>query len=148
MTDSVNVLERQEMKQPRRSTVLARAVVITAAALLGGCANVHHVEVGAIPDDYRTTHPIIVGEKETAIDVPVAAGEKKLNYGRTSIVRGFAAEYRENSSGPVQIMTPVGSPNSAAASSIAGQIKKILVSEGVPSGRIGVTERLPRPVSS
>ena len=115
MTDSVNVLERQENKQPRRSTILARAVVITAAALLGGCANVHHVEVGAIPDDYRTNHPIIVGEKETAIDVPVAAGEKKLNYGRTSIVRGFAAEYRENSSGPVQIMTPVGSPNSAAA---------------------------------
>ena len=49
MTDSVNVLERQEMKQPRRSTILARAVVITAAALLGGCANVHHVAVGSVP---------------------------------------------------------------------------------------------------
>lgn len=139
MSDTVNVLERQEMKQPRRSVVMARAVVITAAALLGGCANVHNVEVGSIPDDYRTTHPIIVGEKETAINVPVATHEKKLNYGRVSIVRGFAAEYRENSSGPVQIMTPVGSPNSASASSVAGQIKKILVKEGVPAGRIGIT---------
>ncbi len=139
MTDSVNVLERQEIKQPRRSAIVARVAVITAAALLAGCAKLHNIEVGSIPDDYRTNHPIIVSEKETAIDVPVASNEKALNYGRTSIVRGFAAEYRENSTGPLQIMTPVGSPNSAAASRIAGQIKKVLVKEGIPAGRIGVT---------
>ena len=139
MTDSVNVLARQEIKQPRRSAIMTRAAVITAVALLAGCAKLHNIEVGAVPDDYRTNHPIIVSEKETAIDVPVASNERKLNYGRTSIVRGFAAEYRENSSGPLQIMTPVGSPNSAAASRVAGQIKKVLVEEGVPAGRIGVT---------
>ncbi|MEM9104517.1 MAG: hypothetical protein AAGC96_02585, partial [Pseudomonadota bacterium] len=72
MTDTVNVLARQEIKQPRRSAIMARAAVITAAALLAGCANLHNIEVGSVPDDYRTNHPIIVSEKETAIDVPVA----------------------------------------------------------------------------
>ena len=138
MTYTVNVLDRQEAKQPRRSRFAAKAAIITAAALLAGCTKVHNIEVGAIPDDYRTNHPIMVSEKETTVDVPIARNEKNLNYGRTSIVRGFAAEYRENSSGPVQIMTPVGSPNTAAASRLAGKIKKILTSEGIPAKRIGV----------
>jgi pilus assembly protein CpaD len=139
MRETVNVLEKQELKQPRRSAFAARAALITVAALLAGCAKVHNIEVGAVPDDYRTTHPIMVSEKETTVDVPVASNEKKLNFGRIGIVRGFAADYRENSSGPVQIMTPVGSPNSAAASLIAGEIRKVLVDEGVPAKRIGVT---------
>ncbi|MCP4317431.1 MAG: pilus assembly protein CpaD [Hyphomicrobiales bacterium] len=140
MTYTVTVCEKQETNQPRdrRSGFSARVVIIAAGAFLAGCANVHDIEVGSIPDDYRTNHPIMVSEKENTVDVPIARGEKKLNYGRTSIVRGFAAEYRENSSGAVQIMTPVGSPNTAAASHIAGQIKKVLVSEGVPARRIRV----------
>ena len=138
MTYIANVPERKISSQPRKSRIAARAALVTAVALLAGCAKVHNIEVGAVPDDYRTNHPIMVSEKQTTVDVPVARNEKKLNYGRTSIVRGFAAEYRENSSGAVQIMTPVGSPNTGAASHIAGQIKKILVDEGVPSKRIGV----------
>lgn len=139
MTDSVNVLAKQEIEQPRRSAIVAKAAVVATVALLAGCAKLHNIEVGSVPDDYRTNHPIIVSEQETAINVPVASNEKALNYGRISIVRGFAADYRENSTGPLQIMTPVGSPNSAAASRVAGQIKKVLVKEGIPAGRIGVT---------
>lgn len=140
MTYTVTTCEKQEKSQPRnrRSGFAARVVIIAAGAFLAGCANVHNIEVGAVPDDYRTNHPIMVSEKENTLDVPVARGERKLNYGTKSIVRGFASEYRENSSGAVRIMTPVGSPNSAAASHIAGQIKKELVSEGIPAGRINV----------
>ncbi|MEX3011049.1 CpaD family pilus assembly protein [Hoeflea sp. TYP-13] len=140
MTYMVTVSGKQKTGQPRnrKPGFAFRAAIIATGALLAGCANVHDIEVGAIPDDYRTNHPIMISEKEYTVDVPIASGEKQLNYGRKSIVQGFAAEYRENSSGTMQIMTPVGSPNTAAASRIAGQIKKIITQEGIPARRIRI----------
>jgi pilus assembly protein CpaD len=38
----------------------------------------------------------------------------------------------------VSIMTPVGSPNTAAASRIAGQIRKELINQDIPEDRIDV----------
>lgn len=130
--------ETVSMNQPtkRKSFTPAGIAAVAFAALLAGCANVHDIEVGSIPDDYRTNHPIMISEKAHNLDVPVASTDTDLNFGRTSMVRGFAAEYRENASGTVQIMTPVGSANAAAASRLAGQIKKILVKEGIPSRKI------------
>ena len=131
-------METVSMNQPKTSRS-RKSVGFAAAAfatLLAGCANVHDIEVGSVPDDYRTNHPIMISEKAHNIDIPVASSDTDLNFGRISMVRGFAAEYRENASGSVQIMTPVGSANAAAASRLAGQIKKVLVEEGVPSRKI------------
>ncbi len=115
------------------------AVIIVAAALLAGCANVHNIEVGSVPDDYRTRHPIIISEKAEVVDIPVASTDSRMNYGTTSIVRGFARQYRQNASGTLLVMTPVGSPNTGAASHVADQIRKVLVEEGVPRRNIQVT---------
>lgn len=132
---------KRDVQGPRigklRSTSVA--TVILAGAMLGGCANVHNIEVGSVPDDYRTNHPIIISEKEEVVDIPVASSDNKMNYGTTSIVRGFARQYRKNSTGTLLIMAPVGSPNTGAASHVADQIRKVLVEEGIPRGRIQIT---------
>ena len=39
--------------------VLAAATV----ALLSGCAKRDSITVGAVPDDYRTNHPIVIAQK-------------------------------------------------------------------------------------
>ncbi|MBX8814657.1 pilus assembly protein CpaD, partial [Ochrobactrum sp. MR34] len=44
---------------------------------LAGCANTHHVTVGAIPDDYRTNHPITIQEREKTADIPVSRNDQK-----------------------------------------------------------------------
>jgi pilus assembly protein CpaD len=116
---------------------LARLAGVAAlAALLGACANVHHIEVGAVPDDYRTNHPIIVSERETTMDVPVATGDRHLTMAARGAVRGYAQRYKARASGSVQIIVPHGSMNAGAASIVASDIRKELVKEGVPDNRI------------
>ena len=39
-------------------------LAVAAVGLLAGCANRDSITVGAIPDDYRTNHPIVIAEKE------------------------------------------------------------------------------------
>ncbi|TIW33178.1 MAG: pilus assembly protein CpaD, partial [Mesorhizobium sp.] len=46
-------------------------LAVAAAALLAGCAKRDSITVGAVPDDYRTTHPIVIAEKNEKIDLPV-----------------------------------------------------------------------------
>ncbi|WP_246660390.1 CpaD family pilus assembly protein [Nitratireductor sp. XY-223] len=137
--DTVSMKRLAHHPRGHGSLISVKAAMVMAAALLAGCANVHDIEVGAVPDDYRTNHPIMIAEKAHTIDVPIARGERKLNYGRVASVRGFASEYREMASGSVQIMTPVGSPNAGAASRIAKQVRGILVEEGIPARRIAYT---------
>lgn len=115
------------------------ATVAALGGLLAACGNVHHIEVGATPDDYRTNHPIIVAEQAQTIDIPVASGDSKLTMAARSAVRGYARRYMSGASGAVRVMIPHGSLNSSAASLIANDVRKELVSEGVPAGRIITT---------
>ncbi len=116
--------------------VLLAAVL---AATISGCARVHNIETGSVPDDYRTRHPIIVSEQEYAVDIAVARQDRHLTLGSADAVRGFASNYRETASGTVQIMTPVGSPNSAAAAIVAKQVRSVMIEENVPADRIYIT---------
>ena len=45
---------------------------------------------GALPDDYRTRHPIVVGEQERTIDIPIATGATRLTRGQSEVIAGFA----------------------------------------------------------
>ena len=114
------------------------APLLIAAALLSGCAGWpgHSVTVGAVPDDYRTNHPIIVSEQERTVDLPVGSGDRKLTISMRETVRGAAQTYRSNASGAIRIMVPVGSVNAGAASVLSTEVAKILRSEGVPGDRI------------
>ena len=137
--DTVAMQDAASRLQTGKTWLKPAAAVLLAGALLGGCAKVHNIEVGAVPDDYRTNHPIIVSEKQEVVDIPVASSDHRMNYGTMSIVRGFGQQYRSNASGTLTVMRPVGSANSRAAASVAKQIRSVLVDEGVPAGRIHTT---------
>ncbi|MEM5471003.1 CpaD family pilus assembly lipoprotein [Hoeflea sp. AS60] len=117
---------------------VAAAPLLVAVSLLSGCAGWpgHSVTVGAVPDDYRTNHPIIVAERERTVDIPVASGDRKLTTSMREIVRGAAQNYRSSASGAVRIMVPVGSANAGAASVLSTQVADALRKEGVPGDRI------------
>ncbi|MGG2477465.1 CpaD family pilus assembly lipoprotein, partial [Rhizobium sp. BR5] len=106
------------------------AVVALAAGLLQGCAR-DPMTTSAIPDDYRTRHPITLSEAEHSLDIPVSAGDSRLTTAMADNVRGFAQNYASMSTGIINIQMPSGSPNSATASKIAKQIRSTLSGAGV-----------------
>jgi len=114
------------------------AAPLLVAALVSGCAGWpgRSVTVGAVPDDYRTNHPIIVAEQERTVDLPVATGDRKLTISMRETVRGAAQAYTSSASGAIRIMVPVGSANAGAASVLSTQVADVLRSEGVPGDRI------------
>ncbi|MGY3328757.1 pilus biogenesis lipoprotein CpaD [Mesorhizobium sp. USDA 4775] len=65
--------------------VLAAAMT----ALLAGCAQRDSITVGAIPDDYRTNHPIVIAEKNQKIDLPVGAGDRGMTGSQRDTLLGF-----------------------------------------------------------
>ncbi len=133
--------ERHPSMDPRKTTRystgrLSVALVLGAAALLSSCAGKDSMTTGSLPDDYRTRHPIVVGEAERKIDIPVAAGDTGLTNGQSEVIAGFVAEYRRSSSGIIQIVTPRGSANEGAAASAASATRKLMVKMGVPAQKI------------
>ncbi|WP_185984701.1 CpaD family pilus assembly protein [Aureimonas mangrovi] len=112
---------------------------LLALGLLSGCANVHNVEVGAVPDDYRTRHPIVVGEGERTLDIPVTASDTKLNHGARSRVVSFASSFRQSNGAAMRVMVPTGGFNDAASRLAATDVVSTLRAEGVPHDRILVT---------
>lgn len=117
---------------------LGRLVLLSVfvAGGLASCANRDNLTTGAVPDDYRTRHPIVIAEAEHTIDIPVASGDRRLTIGASDVVRGFASSYKNASTGTVQILSPTGSSNGAGVSAIRRDIRRVLVASGVPSDRL------------
>ena len=117
--------------------ILFAGLVLGTVAVLSGCGSMKdQMSTSAIPDDYRTRHPIMLSEVEHTLDVPIASGDRKLTIGVQDSIAGFAADYLSASTGTIQIMVPHGSPNSGAASGMRKQIRQVLTTRGVPSNRI------------
>ncbi|HEV7433534.1 MAG TPA: CpaD family pilus assembly protein [Pseudorhizobium sp.] len=114
----------------------AAAIFFGISTLLGSCANRDGMTTGALPDDYRTRHPIVVGEEEKTIDIPIAAGDDGLTRGQSEVIAGFAANYTRSSKGIIRVMTPQGAINSGAAAAAASDVRRLLVRMGVPKNRI------------
>lgn len=112
------------------------ATLAFVGGLLASCGTRDNQTTAAIPDDYRTRHPIVLAEAERAIDIPVASGDSRLTQGTRDVIRGFAAEYRHAASGVVQIMLPRGSANSHAAHIVRKDIRRLLAASGVPANRV------------
>lgn len=115
------------------------SLALLSMAFLAGCANVQYVEVGAIPDDYRTRHPIVVAEGETAIDIPITASDTRLPLSSRSRVEEFARRFHASEAAAIRIMVPSGSFNEAAARLAADDAVRVLRATGVDRGRILVT---------
>ncbi|WP_416408910.1 CpaD family pilus assembly protein [Agrobacterium rosae] len=109
--------------------------LLTTAALVQSCAR-DPMSTGAIPDDYRTRHPITLSEAQHSLDIPVSAGDNRLTVGMADSIKGFAQSYAATSSGVVQIQVPTGSANSVAASILKRQIRATLASSGIPAAKI------------
>src|SRR3954447_25946721 len=97
----------------RRSAIPALAIAL--AASLAGCANRDSVTVGSIPDDYRTTHPIVIAEKNQKIDLPVGAGDRGMTLSQRDTLLGFLDGYDKSAAPVLTIEIPSGSANEIAA---------------------------------
>ncbi len=111
-------------------------VAAVAAAVLSGCASRDDLTTGGIPDDYRQRHPIVVAEAEQSVDIPIASTDRRLNTAQRDMIRGFAQNYGSRATGPVYLLTPEGSPNSAAARQLRGQVRAELSARGIASSKI------------
>jgi pilus assembly protein CpaD len=125
-----------------RSRVCRRAVpilVVAVAALLTGCAHRDSITVGAIPDDYRTTHPIVIAEKNQKIDLAVGAGDRGMTGSQRDTLLGFLDGYDTSAAPTLTIQLPSGSANEVAATAAARDFARVAVASGVKRNRIVVT---------
>lgn len=113
------------------------AVLLACAAVLAtGCARRDSIQVGSVPDDYRTNHPIVISEHDKTVDIPVGVTESGLSRVHRAAVDGFIANYDGSSTPPVTVMVPYGSPNQSAASIVSSEVVARLRKAGVPQSRI------------
>lgn len=123
-------------KVPSRGVRLAGLMV--AASLLPGCTYMgrDHVEVGAIPDDYRTNHPIVISEREQVVDVPVGPGDERLSDAQKTAVVGFMSNYDSTAAPVVQVLHPSGSANEYAAAKLSHEMFDLIAEAGAPRHKI------------
>ncbi|WP_152044533.1 CpaD family pilus assembly protein [Aureimonas psammosilenae] len=114
----------------------AGVLVALAALSLGACADRHAIQVGAVPDDYRTRHPIVVGEDEEAIELPITGSDIRLPLADHGRVKDFGQGFRASRSAAIRILVPRGSLNEKAATLASRDVVAILKSIGVPGNRI------------
>ncbi|MDX8468138.1 CpaD family pilus assembly protein [Mesorhizobium sp. VK23B] len=116
-------------------------LAIALAASLAGCAGWHRdsVTVGAIPDDYRTNHPIVIAEKNQKIDLPVGAGDRGMTVSQRDTLLGFLDGYDRSAAPALTIAAPVGSANQAAAQAASRDFARLAIAAGVKRDRIVMT---------
>ncbi|WEX09335.1 CpaD family pilus assembly lipoprotein [Chelativorans sp. AA-79] len=117
---------------------MAAILVIAAAAAIAGCARRDSIAVGAVPDDYRTNHPIVLTEKEQTLDLPVAILAYRMTPQQKAAIDGFMEHYGESGQAIVTILVPAGSPNGPAAGRVSEDIAAFLYRGGVPKGRLQI----------
>ncbi|TGS11015.1 pilus assembly protein CpaD [Mesorhizobium sp. M2E.F.Ca.ET.209.01.1.1] len=121
----------------RRQVVPALAVAL--AGSLAGCANRDSVTVGSIPDDYRTTHPIVIAEKNQKIDLPVGAGDRGMTGAQRDTLLGFLDGYDKSAAPALTIAMPAGSANEVAARAAGRDFARLAMAAGVKRNRIVMT---------
>jgi pilus assembly protein CpaD len=132
MSDAV--FKARSAAAPTRCARLLLAVATV--ALLSGCAKRDSITVGAVPDDYRTNHPIVIAEKEQTLDLPVGASDRGATAPQRASLEGFLAGYDKSAAPVLNIVAPSGSANAVAAADAAHDFAYIARENGVPSNRI------------
>ncbi|AZO56550.1 MULTISPECIES: CpaD family pilus assembly protein [unclassified Mesorhizobium] len=128
-------------KRSGRSRISLQALPIMAvavSALLAGCAQRDSVAVGAIPDDYRTNHPIVIAEKNQKIDLPVGAGDRGMTGSQRDTLLGFLDGYDKSAAPTLTIQIPSGSANEVAATAAGRDFARLAVAAGIKRDRIVV----------
>ncbi|HEY4191049.1 MAG TPA: CpaD family pilus assembly protein [Mesorhizobium sp.] len=120
----------------RMYLLAAPVLAVAAVGLLSGCADRDSITVGAIPDDYRTNHPIVISEKEEKIDLPVGARDRGMTQSQRATLLGFLDGYDKSAGSILTIMVPSGSANEVAAAAAARDFARLAAKTGIRSGRI------------
>ena len=96
-------------------------LTVAAVALLAGCAfqKRESITVGAVPDDYRTNHPIVIAEKEEILDLPVAASDRGATAPQRASLEGFLAGYDRTAAPVLTIARRPAPPTIIAAADAA-----------------------------
>lgn len=115
---------------------LPLVAAIAAAGLLAGCAQRQSITVGAVPDDYRTRHPIVLQDKDQVLDLPVGVFSYRMTQQQRAAIRGFLDRYEESGKAVVTMLVPEGSANASAAASAARDFATVLHESGVPEGYV------------
>ncbi|UVK43567.1 CpaD family pilus assembly protein [Mesorhizobium sp. AR07] len=115
------------------------ALAVAVVALLAGCAQRDSITVGAIPDDYRTNHPIVIAEKNQKLDLPVGAGDRGMTGSQRDTLLGFLDGYDKSAAPTLTIQVPSGSANEIAATAAARDFARLAIASGVKRNRIVVT---------
>lgn len=115
------------LKRPAAGLVLALAM----AALASGCAHRDSIKVGAIPDDYRTNHPIVIAERLQTVDIPVGSDDRGVTVTQKTALSGFLSNYDRDAAPTVEILVPSGSRNELAAQRVASGLIGVLGANGI-----------------
>ncbi|TWI40257.1 CpaD family pilus assembly protein [Mesorhizobium tianshanense] len=127
---------------PVRSRIYRPAIPVLAvavAALLAGCAKRDSITVGAVPDDYRTNHPIVIAEKNEKIDLPVGAGDRGMTRFQRETLLGFLDGYDKSAAPTLTISIPSGSANEIAATAAGRDFARLAIASGISRNRIVMT---------
>lgn len=128
------------MPQKRPGSRGSRPALLLAASTLclglAACSS-QRVVVGAVPEDYRTNHPITISENLATMDIPVGAETASLARGMDENILAFADAFIDAGAAELAIVLPSGSGNASVAAAIAGQVEQILLGGGVPLSAIG-----------
>lgn len=114
-------------------------LAVAVAALLAGCANRDSITVGAVPDDYRTNHPIVIAEKNEKIDLPVGAGDRGMTRSQRDTLLGFLDGYDKSAAPTLTISIPSGSANEIAATAAGRDFARLAIASGISRNRIVIT---------
>lgn len=136
------MLKAETSPSARRTVPAASRLMLAMGALvlLAGCeTNRDSVIVGSIPDDYRTNHPIMIGDKEHVLDLPVGGAERGMTGMQKARLDGFLGEYDRSANPVLTITAPVGGYNEVAASYAARDFAHRAKMLGIPPERIAVT---------
>lgn len=121
-----------------RTKTRAPLLILATAGLLFGCTQRDSITVGAVPDDYRTRHPIVLQESEKTLDLPVSILTYRLSPQHRQVVEGFLADYGDGGPSVMTILVPEGSTNSSAAKGVAEDLARFLHKRGVPKGYVQI----------
>lgn len=127
-------LVRGIMMLPR----LCALALVMATGLASGCASFdrNHFVAGSPPDDYRTRHPIVVRQDETAEDIVVSPNSRDLSYRDRAVALSFASRFKQSGADQLAVLIPAGSANEVAARHVARQIVATFSERGIGANRI------------
>ena len=136
---AANILNAASIRRSRAVRLgLYPMAAVLGISLLAGCMPRDHVIVGAIPDDYRTNHPITISEREQVTDIPVGASARGMTPAQRHQLEGFLDTYDRSAAPVVRILLPRGSANEAAARRAAAGLAEVAREAGVPRGHLAI----------